>query len=128
MKIDSDIEKIIFNNKIFTRNISSKDHGTRTYFTRKKYIGTINGKEKYRKIFLHRAVWEFFNGLIPEGFIIHHIDGNPDNNDILNLECIPEHLHIKTRYHHHATTHKKKTRAVLKGYLCYEEATPAGDP
>ena len=38
---------------------------------------------------LHRVVWEFYNGKIPAGYQIHHKDGNPKNNDISNLECIP---------------------------------------
>jgi len=33
----------------------------------------------------HRIVWEMFNGEIPEGFVVDHIDGNPSNNTIENL-------------------------------------------
>ena len=36
---------------------------------------------------LHRYVWEKFNGTIPEGYEVHHIDGNRANNDITNLSC-----------------------------------------
>ena len=35
---------------------------------------------------LHRAVWEFYNGPIPEGYEIHHKDENGLNNEIDNLE------------------------------------------
>lgn len=39
---------------------------------------------------LHVAVWEFYSGqTVPKGFEIHHIDGNPFNNDFSNLECVP---------------------------------------
>lgn len=34
---------------------------------------------------LHRAVWMHHNGEIPDGFHVHHIDGNPKNNEIGNL-------------------------------------------
>lgn len=34
---------------------------------------------------VHRIIWELFNGPIPEGFIIDHLDGNPTNNCIGNL-------------------------------------------
>jgi hypothetical protein len=50
---------------------------------------------------LHVAVWEYYNGLVPEGFHIHHKDENTWNNSIDNLECIngSEHLsrHIKEK-------------------------------
>lgn len=37
---------------------------------------------------MHRYVWEFYNGPIPEGYVIHHIDRNRANNDISNLQCL----------------------------------------
>ncbi len=37
---------------------------------------------------MHRAVWVAHNGPIPDGWHIHHKDGNPLNNDISNLEAI----------------------------------------
>lgn len=38
---------------------------------------------------LHRAVWEYFNGEIQEGYHVHHIDENRHNNDIENLSLMP---------------------------------------
>ncbi|MBR7124934.1 MAG: HNH endonuclease [Candidatus Methanomethylophilaceae archaeon] len=38
--------------------------------------------------FLHRYIWKKHYGPIPEGCHIHHIDGNPLNNDISNLQCL----------------------------------------
>lgn len=48
---------------------------------------------------LHREVWARAFGPIPEGCHIHHRDGNPLNNRIDNLECIPasEHLSLTWR-------------------------------
>ncbi|MDA3808523.1 MAG: HNH endonuclease signature motif containing protein [Thiomicrorhabdus sp.] len=37
---------------------------------------------------LHRVVYETFNGDIPEGRVINHIDGDKTNNTLTNLECI----------------------------------------
>lgn len=36
-------------------------------------------------------VWERHRGKIPDGFRIHHIDGDMYNNDISNLELVDEH-------------------------------------
>lgn len=42
---------------------------------------------KYQDLYesVHRVIWELFNGPIPEGFIIDHLDGDPTNNCIGNL-------------------------------------------
>lgn len=57
----------------------------------------VNGKNKL----FHRFVWEFYNGPIPKGYIIHHKNGNKLDNRLENLICISskEHnlLHAKDR-------------------------------
>jgi hypothetical protein len=44
----------------------------------------------------YRRIWEISHGNIPDGFEIHHIDGNRSNNDLSNLKLvsIEEHLEI----------------------------------
>lgn len=37
---------------------------------------------------LHRAVWTYWNGNIPADYEIHHVDHNPKNNAIENLQCL----------------------------------------
>ena len=44
---------------------------------------------------MHRYVWEYYNGEIPKGFQIHHIDHDKSNNDISNLEMISRSKHAK---------------------------------
>ena len=44
---------------------------------------------------LHRYVWGYYNGIIPENYCIHHIDFNRSNNDISNLELITREEHNK---------------------------------
>ena len=47
-----------------------------------------DGKKKMYRV--HRLVWEAFNGAIPAGMQINHLDENPVNNWLENLEvCTP---------------------------------------
>lgn len=49
----------------------------------------------HRRLYLHRYLWEKVNGKIPEGYQIHHIDHNPLNNSIDNLELVKKGEHQK---------------------------------
>lgn len=60
-------------------------------FPKKKYIRVYVWDYETNKNIskrLHRLVWETFNGEIPEGMQIDHIDGNPENNRLDNLRCV----------------------------------------
>ena len=47
---------------------------------------------------VHRMVWETANGEIPEGYVIHHIDNNPSNNELENLELLSAYDHQSEHY------------------------------
>ena len=53
------------------------------------------GYYKCGTTYMHRYVWEFYNGPIPDGYEIHHKDFNRANNDITNLECLSKTEHKK---------------------------------
>lgn len=72
------MNQIEFNGLVFT-----KDKKTGYYFNSTKMIR------------LHRYVWEYYNGEIPDGYDIHHIDRNKDNNDIANLQMLSRTEHMK---------------------------------
>ena len=55
--------------------------------TNQKYLYVILGKNTNRK-YVHRAVWEAFNGPIPDGLQINHIDENKLNNSLTNLSLV----------------------------------------
>jgi len=44
---------------------------------------------------LHRVVWYYHNGTIPDGYHIHHKDHDRLNNQITNLECVPKEQHLR---------------------------------
>lgn len=85
-------------------------NGTIYSLIKNKYIGSI-GKDGYIRVAklkgykhskLHLYIWMVANGReIPDGYDIHHIDGNKLNNSIHNLILLTTHehhlLHIKER-------------------------------
>ena len=67
--------------------------------TQKKFAGFKFYKKKSNNyccaVSLHRFIWIYFNGEIPEGYDVHHRDFNHDNNDIENLELVTKDEHKK---------------------------------
>lgn len=43
---------------------------------------------------LHRTVWEYHNGEIPDGYHVHHIDEDRSNNQISNLKLVEASDHL----------------------------------
>lgn len=89
VKPGRDSEVIIYNGLRFIRRPKSK------YPTHRDYYKSVT--TKYGHLLLHREIWKTHNGEIPSGYVVHHIDENPLNNDISNLECIS---HSKHQSHH----------------------------
>ena len=48
-------------------------------------IYIANGSKKGKIYLIHRLMWEAFNGPIPEGYQIDHIDRDKQNNKLSNL-------------------------------------------
>ena len=65
-----------FNSKRFTK----KNNG---------YLAKTDGSRDL----MHRVVWEFYNGVIPSGHDIHHINKNKEDNRIENLELYTKSEH-----------------------------------
>ena len=76
----ANVDRVEFNGKVYRRYPDSPRKHLQRYFSRSG-------------CFLHRDVWEFHHGPIPDGCHIHHKDGNHLNNDIQNLECITRKRH-----------------------------------
>lgn len=72
-------------NQVFRNSRAPKDQIAGSRHIEDEY-STINiNKIRYKT---HRVVWELFNGPIPEGLVIDHIDGDKHNNKISNLRCV----------------------------------------
>jgi hypothetical protein len=72
-----------FEGRVYSRN----DEG---YYVSR--AGTPKGFPDRR---LHRDVWSSVNGPIPDGFDIHHIDGDKENNHPSNLEALSKADHSR---------------------------------
>lgn len=93
--------------------------------TRKYYLSqsTTNEGRKAPKG-LHVAIWEFFSGkTVPQGFHIHHKDGNTFNNEFSNLECLSRSEHCKkTNYKtERVKKHLDKVRPLASAWHRSEE-------
>ena len=83
----------------------------------KGYYRIVSRKEGNRNKRLHRLIWESYNGEVPEGMVIHHIDGNKTNNNISNLEALSKSthttLHNKGNNSRKGKPHSEETKKKL---------------
>lgn len=79
-------ERLRFNGEAFRRYPESPEAGNRNYF--RSQAGR----------YLHRLVWEHHHGPIPAGHHIHHVDDDPTNNDVANLECLSPRDHVRKHW------------------------------
>lgn len=67
--------------------------------------GYYRSTDRREEMLLHRFVWKSEVGEIPDGYDVHHIDGDKKNNDLSNLECLPKAEHTR-RYSPHCNQYK----------------------
>jgi len=61
------------------------------HITRKGYIRICDGSGVSRM--QHDLVWEREVGPIPRGYVVHHVNGDKQDNRIENLDCIDHTTH-----------------------------------
>lgn len=72
------------------------DHkGTRYYQTKTGHLLARRKAPEARSQLLHRVLWEEAHGGIASGEHIHHLDGNPANNELSNLVSISASEHMR---------------------------------
>ena len=62
---------------------------------------------------MHREVWEFHHGTIPDDHDIHHVDRDRTNNDISNLMCLSKADHSRLHSAEDRGDAKEASRLIL---------------
>ena len=76
------------------------------------FHGWVNGVN----YLMHRYIWEFYNGEIPKGYHVHHIDGDKSNNKIENLECIIGSSHLSSHMNKRDKQELRNRMSVAQEY------------
>ena len=107
----------------------------------KHYVGKAAGtydKDGYlhiglkgKKMPIHRAIWEMFNGTIPKGLQVDHINGTKDDNRIENLQLVTQKQNQQRRSNSKGYTkvgeqYKSAKRFNCKTYYLGMFKTPCG--
>ena len=69
-------------------------NGKRWFVNARGYYQDREGKQ------LHREVWQYHHGAIPQGYVVHHRDENRLNFDISNLELVTPKQHAAIHPRH----------------------------
>lgn len=84
-------------NTIVYRGLSYRRQPGRAYYFPSSWAVRRHGRQS-----LHRDVYRDNVGPIPDGWHVHHIDGDTENNDPANLEAISASDHARHHYGHRA--------------------------
>jgi len=59
------------------------------------YQVSVTNNNLTKRCYVHRLVWESFNGTIKDGYEIDHIDENKANNSLENLRLVTRHENMQ---------------------------------
>lgn len=63
---------------------------------------------------LHIYIYEKYNGKVPKGMEVHHIDMNKDNNEIDNLKLLTKSEHNKLHYSLLSDEEKERRKKIIR--------------
>lgn len=98
-------ETIFYKEVAYHRYPDAEKRTHRTY-----YLG--GAKWKISAKYLHRQMYEDAFGAIPKGYIVHHKDGNSNNNTIENLEILTNKEHMQL--HMQESNRREQIRQTLE--------------
>lgn len=110
-------------------NYEFYEDGTIYGYVRKKYLRGNDSHKGYNMVGLndnngikkiyqrHRIIYTIFKGEIPEGYDVHHINHNKQDNRIDNLEIITHSQHSIMHNQNMTDSHKNKLRLGKLGSL-----------
>lgn len=79
------------------------------------YLGNVPGEDgKRHPVRAHNYVWEKYNGKIPKGFSVHHLDKDPRNNDISNLALMSYSAHSSYHAKDHSEESKQRMNEIVR--------------
>ena len=85
------------------------------------YYQIISRKEGNRSKLLHRLIFEDFYGFkIPDGYVVHHKDGNKFNNCILNLQLLSKKEHVSL-HHKDKNVSEESKRKIKENHADFSE-------
>jgi len=79
--------KTVFSNRLKVGQLAGDKDG-------RGYRRVMLGKQHYK---MHRLIWIMFNGDIPNGLLVDHVDRNISNNKIENLRLLTKSMNARNR-------------------------------
>lgn len=110
------------------------------FYTKEKIVkgSTITKKHRYKIVSLcgsshktiHKLVWETFNGEVPQGLVIDHINNDRNDNRLENLQLLSHRDNVKkeinkektsSKYHgiYYDKIHRKWCISIAHNYINY---------
>ena len=122
--------------KLYWKARKGSDQGTKMFNTR--YADTEAGylnKNGYKRVGFgnsrysyHRIIWELHNGTILEGMEIDHINFNPSDNRIENLQCITSGDNTRRSAYQQAKGYSVSKSCVTRPYVASRTHKLYGTP
>ena len=91
------------------------------------YSGNIKDADGKRHIKrAHIYVWEKYNGKVPKGYHVHHLDGNKANNDISNLALMSAFAHSSHHVLEHSDASRERMQSIVRPLAIQWHKSEAG--
>ncbi len=93
-------------------------------------IGPHTSGKKSKRFLEHKVLWVYYNGDIPDGFEIDHINQDKLDNRIENLRCVPKHVNLSNNNAKNYSYNKKSKLwqcTITRNGVCYRKQVQTED-